>query len=165
MLFPTQSILTNYFQLMDLQLIKCQAQDPDISSPAAESDRCLFSSSSYLCARKSPYALHTVRSFPDVASESVPMFICLTMFISRPFKKDRLALCARVSDGGTHHTVARPRVWICYTIVPYKRRGNSGTGKDHQVSDLQGTHLVRKYPVLGTYPMASKASGGNHRDV
>ena len=34
----------------------------------------------------------SLKSFPKVASETVPMFIWLTMTFSRPFKKDRLAL-------------------------------------------------------------------------
>ena len=53
-----------------------------------------LSSRWYLCAWKSPYALHPVslRSFPNVAFEMVPMFVRLTMALSRPFKEDRLAL-------------------------------------------------------------------------
>ena len=52
-----------------------------------------FSSRWYLCARKSPYALHpSLRSFPNVAFETVPMLILLTVALSRPFKEDRLAL-------------------------------------------------------------------------
>ena len=31
-------------------------------------------------------------SFPSVAFETVPMFVRLTMALSRPFKEDRLAL-------------------------------------------------------------------------
>ena len=34
----------------------------------------------------------SLRSFPKVAFEAVPMFIWLTMALSRPFKEDRLAL-------------------------------------------------------------------------
>ena len=44
-----------------------------------------FSSRRYLCARKSRYVPHPVslRSFPNVAFETVPMFVWLTMAISR----------------------------------------------------------------------------------
>ena len=44
-----------------------------------------FSSRRYLCARKSPYVPHPVslRSFLNVAFETVPMFVWLTMAISR----------------------------------------------------------------------------------
>ena len=39
------------------------------------------------------YALHlSLRSFPNVAFETVPMFVWLTMTLSRPFNEDRLAL-------------------------------------------------------------------------
>ena len=34
----------------------------------------------------------SLRSFPNVAFETVPMFVRLTMALSRPFKEDRLAL-------------------------------------------------------------------------
>ena len=52
-----------------------------------------FSSRWYLCAWKSPYALYpSLRSFPNVAFEMVPMFVWLTMALSRPFKEDRLEL-------------------------------------------------------------------------
>ena len=52
-----------------------------------------FSSRWYVCARKSPYAFHpSLRSFPNVAFETVPMFVWLTMAPSRPVKEDRLAL-------------------------------------------------------------------------
>ena len=33
----------------------------------------------------------SVRSFPNVASETVLMFVCLMIAFSRPFKEDRLA--------------------------------------------------------------------------
>ena len=52
-----------------------------------------FSTRWYLCARKSPYALHSVslRGFPSVAFETVPMFVWLTMALSRPVKENGLA--------------------------------------------------------------------------
>ena len=34
----------------------------------------------------------SLRSFPNVAFETVPMFVLLTMVLSRPFKEDRRAL-------------------------------------------------------------------------
>ena len=34
----------------------------------------------------------SLRSFPNVAFETVPTFVCLTMALSRPVKEDRLAL-------------------------------------------------------------------------
>ena len=36
--------------------------------------------------------IHSLRSFPNVAFETVPMLILLTVALSRPFKEDRLAL-------------------------------------------------------------------------
>ena len=33
----------------------------------------------------------SLRNFPNVASETVAMFVGLTMALSRPFKEDRLA--------------------------------------------------------------------------
>ena len=38
--------------------------------------------------RSTPY----LESFPNVAFETVPLFVLLTMALSCPFKKDRLAL-------------------------------------------------------------------------
>ena len=48
----------------------------------------------YLCAQEGPYALHpfSLRSFPNVALETVPMLVWLTMALSRPLKEDRWAL-------------------------------------------------------------------------
>ena len=34
----------------------------------------------------------SLRRFPKVVFEMIPMFVCLTMALSRPFKEDRLAL-------------------------------------------------------------------------
>ena len=34
----------------------------------------------------------SLSSFPNVATETVPMFVILTMALSRPFKEDRVAL-------------------------------------------------------------------------
>ena len=57
----------------------------------------VFSSRYYLCTQKSPYLLHPVfipslRSFCNVAFETVPMFVWLTMALSRPLKEDHLAI-------------------------------------------------------------------------
>ena len=42
---------------------------------------------------ESPKALHpSLRSFPNIPFETVPMFVWLTMALSRNFKKNRLAL-------------------------------------------------------------------------
>ena len=71
-----------------------------------------FSSRWYLCAQKGPYALHPVsQKFPNVAFETVPMFVWLTMALSRPFKVDRLALplCTTLSSGRS--VMWRP--WLC----------------------------------------------------
>ena len=47
-----------------------------------------FNSRWYLFARKSPYALHPVsQKFPNVAFETVPMLVWLTMALSRPLWK------------------------------------------------------------------------------
>ena len=52
-----------------------------------------FSSRWYLCARKDRMrSTPPFRSFPNVAFETLPTFVSLTMALSRPFKKDRLAL-------------------------------------------------------------------------
>ena len=40
----------------------------------------------------------SLRSFPNVAFETVPMFVWLTKALSRPFKEDRLALIPRWCD-------------------------------------------------------------------
>ena len=44
----------------------------------------------------------SLRSFPNVAFETVPKFVLLTMALSRPFREDRLALIlfARLSPPG-----------------------------------------------------------------
>ena len=44
----------------------------------------------YALGKAHKYALHLVslRSFPNVAFERVPMFVWLTMALSRPFKED-----------------------------------------------------------------------------
>jgi len=37
-------------------------------------------------------SIPSLRDFPNVAFETVPVFVQLTMALSRPFKEDRLAL-------------------------------------------------------------------------
>ena len=53
-----------------------------------------FSLRWYLCARKSPYTLHTHLSevSPTLPFETVQMLVWLTMALFRPFKEDRLVL-------------------------------------------------------------------------
>ena len=52
-----------------------------------------FSTKWYLCAREDPYALPpSLRSSPNVALETVPMLVRLTMVLFRPLKEDRWAL-------------------------------------------------------------------------
>ena len=46
----------------------------------------------YLCAWKSQYALHPLRSFLNVAFETVPVFLWLMMTLPRPFKEDHQML-------------------------------------------------------------------------
>ena len=43
-----------------------------------------FSSRQHVCARKSPHSTPSLRSFPNAAFETVPMFVFLTMALSRP---------------------------------------------------------------------------------
>ena len=62
----------------------------------------VFSSRCYLCTQKSPYLLHPVfipslRSFCNVAFETVPMFVLLTIALSCPLKEDHLALLLSTS--------------------------------------------------------------------
>ena len=47
----------------------------------------------YALGKAHNYSLHpSLRSFPNFAFETVPMFVWLTMALARPFKEDRLAL-------------------------------------------------------------------------
>ena len=54
----------------------------------------------------------SLSSFPNVAFETVPMFVWLTMALSRPFKGDRLALPL-----STPLSSRRSVAWVC-TIIP-----------------------------------------------
>ena len=51
------------------------------------------------------------RIFPNVAFETVPMFVLLTMALSRPFKEDRLALPLSTSLSSRRSVVRCP--WLC----------------------------------------------------
>ena len=70
-----------------------------------------FSLRWYLCAPKSPYAIHPVYRFPNVAFETVPMFVWLTMAFPRPFKEDRLALPLSTPLSSRRSMVWCP--WLC----------------------------------------------------
>ena len=67
----------------------------------------------YLCARKSPYALRvpSLSSFPNVAFETVPMLVWLTMTLSRPVEEDRLALLLSAPLSSMRSMVSC--CWLC----------------------------------------------------
>ena len=53
----------------------------------------------------------SLRSFPNIAFQTVPMFVWLTMAFSHPFKKDRLALPLSTPLSSRRSVVRRP--WLC----------------------------------------------------
>ena len=64
------------------------------NSQARKHETVQFTSRRYLCAWKSPY-MHfppSLRSFPNTAFETVPMFVWLTTALPHPFKEDHLVL-------------------------------------------------------------------------
>ena len=69
-----------------------------------------FSSRWYLCAPKAHIRfIPSLTGFTNVAFETVPMFVWLTMALFRPFKEDRLS---------TPLTSRRLVVYALYTILP-----------------------------------------------
>ena len=52
----------------------------------------------------------SLRSVPKVAFETVPMFVRLTMALSRPFKEDRLALPLSTPLSSRRSVVRCPRL-------------------------------------------------------
>ena len=56
----------------------------------------------------------SLRSFPNVAFETVPMFVWLTMALSRPFKKDRLVLPLSTPLSSRRSMVWWP--WLCAAL-------------------------------------------------
>ena len=56
-----------------------------------------------MCSEKPIRIPPCLSGFPNVAFETVPMFVWLTMALSRPFRKDRLALpLSQLSPPGDH---------------------------------------------------------------
>ena len=89
---PNQAIATTV-TLSEVTDPPCKWQLCYILLPTCISLLFQFSSRRYLYARKSPYVLHYVsQNVPTVAFEAVPMFIWMTITLSRPFKEDRRAL-------------------------------------------------------------------------
>ena len=71
-----------------------------------------FSSRWYLCAQKTHMRSTTsLRSLPNIAFETVLMFVWLTMALSRPFKEDRLALPLSTPLSSRRSMVWCP--WLC----------------------------------------------------
>ena len=51
----------------------------------------------YALGKAHMHSIPSLRSFPNVAFETVPMFFGLTMVLSRPFKEDHLVLLLSTS--------------------------------------------------------------------
>ena len=60
-------------------------------------------------------SIPSLRSFPNVALETVPMFVWLTMALPRPFRKDRLALPLSTPLSSRRSIVWCP--WLCVPCI------------------------------------------------
>ena len=72
-----------------------------------------FSSRWYLCAGESPYMRSTLslRSFSNIAFETVPILVWVTLALSRPLKENHWALPLSTSLSSRHSMVWWP--WLC----------------------------------------------------
>ena len=81
----------------------------------------------------------SLRSFPDVAFETVPMFVWLTVALSRLFKEDRLAI------DGIMSLVLCPRV-ECQALERFRLKINKSETRMTALQD-SNTYKVKKNAV------------------
>ena len=103
----------------------------------------------------------SLRSFPNVAFETVPMFVWLTMALSRPFKEDRLALLffKRLSPPGDGQ-------W--YDVLGFVPAYSVSSFSTHQIFQcvgcLWGFLFLPVYP-LGHFPSLRHVQGSTPTGV